>query len=107
MNTCSRTRKQARGSELWFSVADDGPGISKDDLAHVFERYWRSDDATYKGTGLGLAIADGILAAHKGRIWAQSDPGHGATFWFALPGMDANPSPSAPSAPDMTEAAEK
>jgi signal transduction histidine kinase len=78
-------RVETRGAELWFSVADSGQGISKDDLQHIFERYWRSDDAAYKGTGLGLAIAAGILAAHKGRIWAESDLGQGARFWFALP----------------------
>jgi signal transduction histidine kinase len=78
-------RVERLGDELWFSVADTGRGISKQDLEHLFERYWRSDDAAYKGSGLGLAIAEGILAAHGGRIWAQSEPGQGATFWFALP----------------------
>jgi len=82
---------QTRGSELWFSVADNGRGVSKADLQHLFERYWRSDDATYRGTGLGLAIADGILKAHKGRIWADSELGQGATFWFALPGVENRP----------------
>ena len=81
-------RVEARDSELWFSVADDGPGIAEDDLKHLFERYWRSDDVQYKGTGLGLAIAAGIVAAHGGRIWAQSQLGHGATFCFSVPTVE-------------------
>jgi signal transduction histidine kinase len=79
-------RVEARDRDLWFAVSDDGPGIAPEDLKHLFERYWRSDDAHYKGTGLGLAIARGIVAAHGGRIWAESEPGHGATFWFTVPG---------------------
>jgi signal transduction histidine kinase len=86
-------RVEARGGEVWFSVADDGQGISKDDLKHLFERYWRSEDATYKGSGLGLAIAAGILAAHKGRIWAESELGQGATFWCALPSVENGSGP--------------
>jgi signal transduction histidine kinase len=79
-------RVEARERDLLFSVADDGPGISPEDLKHLFERYWRSDDVHYKGTGLGLAIARGLVAAHGGRIWAESEPGQGATFWFTVPG---------------------
>jgi signal transduction histidine kinase len=84
-------RTEARDNELLFSVADDGPGIGEDDLKHLFERYWRSDDVQYKGTGLGLAIAAGIVAAHGGRIWAQSQLGHGATFWFSVPTVEIEP----------------
>jgi signal transduction histidine kinase len=81
-------RAAAREKELLFSIADDGPGISEDDLKHLFERYWRSDGVQYKGTGLGLAIAAGIAAAHGGRIWAQSRLGEGATFWFCVPTVE-------------------
>jgi signal transduction histidine kinase len=84
-------RVEARDNELLFSVADDGPGIGEDDLKHLFERYWRSDDVHYKGSGLGLAIAAGIVAAHGGRIWAQSQLGHGATFWFSVPTVEIGP----------------
>jgi signal transduction histidine kinase len=76
---------QARGRELVFAVSDDGPGISTDDVKHLFERYWRADEAEYKGTGLGLAIARGIVGAHGGRIWAESTLGRGATFLFTIP----------------------
>ena len=78
-------RVEARGQELLFAVADTGPGISEKDVAHLFERYWRSDAAEYKGTGLGLAIARGIVSAHGGRIWVESEPARGATFFFTVP----------------------
>jgi len=75
----------ARGSDLTFSVADDGPGISKDDVTHLFERYWRSGQAEYRGTGLGLAISRGLVVAHGGRLWVETELGHGATFFFTIP----------------------
>jgi signal transduction histidine kinase len=82
-------RVEARGNEILFAVADNGPGIGEDDVKHLFERYWRSDEAHYKGTGLGLAIAGGIVAAHGGRIWAESELGRGATFFFTVPAPGA------------------
>jgi signal transduction histidine kinase len=78
-------RVEAAGRELLFSVADDGPGIAEEDVAHLFESYWRSHDVGYKGTGLGLAIARGIVEAHGGRIWPESTLGRGATFRFTIP----------------------
>lgn len=77
-------RVEPRGKELLFAVADDGPGIRAEDLEHLFERYWRAGEAEYKGTGLGLAIASGIVSAHGGRIWAESELGRGATFFFTV-----------------------
>ncbi|GAC1601599.1 MAG: hypothetical protein NVS4B10_13650 [Myxococcales bacterium] len=68
-------RVGAGDHELVFAVSDDGPGISEVDVKHLFERYWRSGDAKYKGTGLGLSIARGIVNAHGGRIWAESELG--------------------------------
>ncbi len=78
-------RAEARENEILFTVADDGPGVAQEDLTHLFERYWRSEETRYKGTGLGLAIAGGIVAAHGGRIWAESELGKGATFRFTVP----------------------
>jgi signal transduction histidine kinase len=86
-------RVEARGHDLLFSVSDDGPGISEENGKFLFERYWRGVDATYKGTGLGLAIARGIVNAHGGRIWVESEPGRGATFLFTIPAADAGDRP--------------
>jgi signal transduction histidine kinase len=73
------------GREAVISVADTGPGIAIADQKRLFERYWRSPNATYKGTGLGLAIARGLVEAHRGRLWVDSDHGRGATFYFTVP----------------------
>ena len=69
-----------------LSVADTGIGISKDDLPHVFERFYKADKArTSGGSGLGLAIAKHTIQAHSGDIRAQSEEGKGSTFTFSLP----------------------
>jgi two-component system sensor histidine kinase GlrK len=68
---------------LKVSVSDSGPGIPKDRQALIFEKYVSSDQK--KGTGLGLAIVKHIVAAHGGKVWAESDPGKGSTFTFVLP----------------------
>jgi signal transduction histidine kinase len=78
-------RATARGQEVVFAVSDTGPGISEQDVQHLFERYWRSHEAKYAGTGLGLAIARGIVRAHDGQIRVQTELGRGTTFLFALP----------------------
>ena len=72
------------GDEVVFFVRDSGPGLDADELPRLFERYWRSKKATYKGAGLGLSIARGIVDAHDGRIWAESQVGVGTTFFFTL-----------------------
>jgi PAS domain S-box-containing protein len=68
-----------------FTVADQGPGIAPDDLGRIFDAYWSGQRHGKKSTGLGLFIAKGIVEAHGGRLWAESEPGHGATFFFTLP----------------------
>jgi signal transduction histidine kinase len=83
------------GSEVRISVADTGPGISPEQLPHVFGRFWQADDADQRGLGLGLSIARGIVEAHGGRIWVESEPGEGSTFHFTLP-APARPAVSSP-----------
>lgn len=78
-------RAEAHPAEIVFAVSDTGPGISKEDLPHMFDRYCRGQTAKYKGTGLGLAISKGIIDAHGGRSWISSEVGVGTTFYFALP----------------------
>jgi signal transduction histidine kinase len=72
-------------SEVRFTIADTGPGIPREHLDHVFDRYWQAKSTAKLGTGLGLSIAKGIVEAHGGRIWAESPPGRGAEFNFTLP----------------------
>ncbi|HLL53475.1 MAG TPA: GAF domain-containing sensor histidine kinase [Myxococcaceae bacterium] len=67
------------------SVRDSGPGISHEHLPHVFERFWQGASEAQMGVGLGLAIAKGIVEAHSGKIWVNSQPGVGTTFFFTLP----------------------
>jgi two-component system phosphate regulon sensor histidine kinase PhoR len=68
------------------SVTDTGIGISREDLPHVFERFYKADRArTGGGSGLGLAIAKHTIQAHGGEIRAQSEEGKGSTFTFSLP----------------------
>lgn len=71
---------------LLVSVSDTGVGIAPEDLPRIFERFYKADRArSGGGTGLGLAIAKHIVQAHGGRIWAESTPGRGSTFYFTLP----------------------
>ncbi len=68
------------------SVCDTGIGISKEDLPHVFERFYKADKARPRGgSGLGLAIAKHVVEAHSGNIWVESEGGKGSTFSFSLP----------------------
>jgi PAS domain S-box-containing protein len=78
-------RSESRANEIEISVTDTGPGIAPADIPHVFDRFWQAAHARKTGVGLGLAIARGIVEAHGGRIWVESELGNGATFHFTLP----------------------
>jgi signal transduction histidine kinase len=73
------------GDTAQFGVIDSGPGIPHEDLSRVFDRFWRHETPGRKSTGLGLFIAKGIVEAHGGRIWVESEVGHGARFYFTIP----------------------
>jgi two-component system sensor histidine kinase MprB len=73
-------------------VADQGPGISPDDLPHVFERFYRSAESRgMPGSGLGLSIVRSIAQRHGGTVQAGAAPGGGAAIWLSIPGQPAPP----------------
>jgi len=78
----------ARAHDTLFWVADSGPGVPAEDLAHIFDRFWQASRKDRRGTGLGLAIVRGIVERHGGRVWAESKPSQGATFFFTMPRAD-------------------
>jgi signal transduction histidine kinase len=74
---------------------DEMLGGGPDNLPHVFDRFWQAKRSRDGGAGLGLAIARGIVAAHGGDMWVESEKGNGSTFFFTLPTAP----PTAPGAP--------
>jgi signal transduction histidine kinase len=78
-----RAESEGEGA-VRVSVVDTGPGISAEDVPHLFDPFWQSKDGAALGTGLGLAIARGIVEAHGGTISVDSSPGEGSTFTFTL-----------------------
>ncbi|HEX2851363.1 MAG TPA: HAMP domain-containing sensor histidine kinase [Acidimicrobiales bacterium] len=95
-----RVSARAEGADGVLEVADSGPGLSADEAAHVFERFYRGDPSRVRhtgGTGLGLAIVAAIASAHGGRAEVASTPGGGATFRVRLPRSVARVPTPAPS----------
>lgn len=82
----STTEAVGPHSAVLVQVLDTGAGIPANDLPRVFERFFKADRARGSGgTGLGLSIARHLVESHGGRIWVQSEEGHGSTFSFTLP----------------------
>jgi PAS domain S-box-containing protein len=81
-------RASLQPDQVEISVQDTGPGIPPEHLDQIFERFWRAEKTGGKGIGLGLAIARGIVRAHGGRVWAESEVGRGSTFRFTIPRPD-------------------
>lgn len=87
-------------SNIVISVADTGPGISQDDIPHLFQKFYRVDNTETRqigGTGLGLFIARKIIEKSGGKIWVESQVGRGSTFFISLPRLR----------PDQAEAIKK
>ena len=78
---------ERRGGKIVIGVSDRGPGIADNERARIFDRFFRGRRHRFdtKGTGMGLAIAKGIVEAHGGRIWVESEAGQGSVFYFSLP----------------------
>jgi signal transduction histidine kinase len=85
--------KGARGHAVRFTVSDTGPGISSDELRHIFDWYWQSPKGPGQGAGLGLAIAKGLLEAHSSRLNVDSVQGSGSRFWFTVPAANGHSHP--------------
>lgn len=71
--------------EIRFEIADTGPGIPREHLEKIFDKFERISAERQEGTGLGLPIARDIIELHRGKLWAESDPGKGSRFIFILP----------------------
>jgi signal transduction histidine kinase len=81
-------RAEATNGAFTVAVCDTGPGIAAADQAKIFEEFQQADSSITRkkgGTGLGLSIAKRIIEMHGGRIWVESEPGKGSTFYFTLP----------------------
>jgi two-component system, OmpR family, phosphate regulon sensor histidine kinase PhoR len=82
--------KSLDGGKIEVFIQDDGSGIPAESLDRVFERFYRVDKARSReqgGTGLGLSIVKHIVQNHGGEVWAKSEVGKGATFFFTLPAL--------------------
>jgi len=93
-------RQEQENIIIW--VRDEGIGISASELEMVFERFYRVDNTDRRsigGTGIGLALVREIVSAHEGRVWAESTPGKGSTFFVALPVADSELPEGADSTP--------
>lgn len=79
---------KVKGNFIFFSVKDFGVGIPKKSQLRIFEPFYQAEETmyrTYQGTGLGLAICKGIVESQNGRIWFDSIPDKGSTFYFTVP----------------------
>jgi PAS domain S-box-containing protein len=86
----------SKGEDVLFCVTDSGRGISPDNLAHVFDRFWQVvPRAGRAGAGLGLAITKGLVEAQGGGIWVESVLGRGSTFFFTIPRAPDSDAPAA------------
>jgi len=118
--TRTRVSVEPDGTGAVIVVSDDGPGLSADQVTHVFERFYRSDPSRSRlhgGAGLGLSIVSAIVAAHGGTVTAASGVGVGTTFTVRLPATPptpfapppgppvelATPAPDAQSAPPVAD----
>ncbi|HEY7396548.1 MAG TPA: PAS domain S-box protein [Gemmatimonadaceae bacterium] len=76
----------SQNTQVLFSVADTGAGIAQDSLAHIFDPFWQAATREQRlGAGLGLPITRGIVEAHGGELWVESQVGQGSTFFFTIP----------------------
>ena len=82
---CIHVAASRQGSEWIVTVRDNGVGFKPIYADVIFQPFKRLHGRQFRGSGLGLALTKRILVQHGGRIWAESVPGEGSTFWFSLP----------------------
>jgi two-component system OmpR family sensor kinase len=103
--TAVRVAVRAIGPDAVVRVADEGPGLEPEQMAQVFERFYRGSEArTGEGTGLGLSIVAALAEAHGGRTGVQSTPGEGSVFSVEIPTAPP-PAPTSPPAGETTDRA--
>jgi len=85
---CSKDQNNEHGDKIAVAVKDSGIGIPREHLEAIFEKFHQVEGSLHRsisGTGLGLAITKGLVEAHQGKIWVESEVGKGSTFIFTLP----------------------
>jgi signal transduction histidine kinase len=83
---CIDLSARLANGQVEVAVADSGPGIAPEDLETIFEEFEQTGEGKQaEGTGLGLPLSRKLVELHGGRLWAESQPGHGSTFRFTLP----------------------
>jgi two-component system sensor histidine kinase KdpD len=82
-------KAELRHGKIVIGVFDHGPGIEENERVRIFDKFFRGRQHRFEtpGTGMGLAIAKGIVEAHGGRIWVDSEPRQGSAFYFTLPAI--------------------
>jgi two-component system sensor histidine kinase KdpD len=90
--TCVQISADTGEREISLTVADNGPGLPPESLAHLFDKFYRAPGAAAGGSGLGLSIVKGFVDAHGGQVSAQNRPGGGAEFTVRLPLKEVPPS---------------
>jgi signal transduction histidine kinase len=89
---CAGTVRREDGTWIRIAVRDRGPGISSDDLPHIFDPFQRGEavrNSQIPGVGLGLSLVKRIVEAHQGKVEVETMPGSGATFFLYLPAQPA------------------
>ena len=97
---------KSQGDEVLLWVKDPGVGLEPGELERIFVPFFRVDNSDRRrtgGVGLGLPLAREIVSRHQGRIWAESVPGSGSTFYVALPGAESSAEGSEPGSPRQND----
>ncbi|MGW8267858.1 MAG: sensor histidine kinase, partial [Longimicrobiales bacterium] len=97
-------REEPEEGGVLFWVRDTGPGIDPADQERLFDRFWQVSRRDKRGAGLGLSIVKGLVEAHGGRVWVESEVGVGSTFFFLLP--DRSPEAKREEPPEAATAEE-